>query len=318
MLIEGAPRLVLSVRSEVQSRRPHSGRVSITRCLSWGFALLGLAFLLSLVAVFLWQSGPIWRDAGTAFLTGKEWFYRRHLFGTAPMIYGTLVVSLIGLGVAGPIGVGAAIFTAEVLPPRLRIFVKLSIELLAGIPSVVYGLLGILFLRNWVYEGLARFDPLNGDTLLTAGILVGIMVLPTLMTLSDDALRGVPALQRQAARALGMNRSEVIWSVVLPQARSGILAAVLLALGRALGEMIAVFLVVGRQDNQWPNSLFSIRPWIESGQTLASKLGGSETNIAYGDPLHWAAMVSLGLILLVLVGGVTGVAFLFLKRGDRA
>ena len=115
---------------------------------------------------------------------------------------------------------------------------KITIELLAGIPSVVYGLLGILFLRNWVYRLLTPFDPLSGDTLLTAGLLVGVMILPTVMTLTDDALRGVPALQRQAARGLGLNVTETIVSVVVPQAWPGIAAAVLLAFGRSLGEMI--------------------------------------------------------------------------------
>ncbi|MGH8005932.1 MAG: PstC family ABC transporter permease, partial [Candidatus Binatia bacterium] len=155
------------------------------------------------------------------------------------------------------------------------------------------------------YHALAPFDPLSGDTLLTAGVLLAVMILPTVMTLSDDALRGVPGAQRAAARGLGLTQTEVVLGVSLPQALPGIVAATLLGLGRALGETIAVFLVVGRQDNQWPATLFSLRPLIAAGQTLTSKLGGSETNIAYGDPLHWAAMVGLGLILLGMVATVT-------------
>lgn len=127
------------------------------------------------------------------------------------------------------------------------------------------------------------------------------MILPTIMTLSDDALRGVPSSQRMAARGLGLTATETVFSVSLPQAFPGLLAAVLLALGRALGEMIAVFLVVGRQDNQWPVSFLSLRPLAEAGQTLASKLGSAETNIAYGAPLHWGAMMGLALVLLGLV-----------------
>ena len=114
------------------------------------------------------------------------------------MIYGTLVVAAVALGLAAPIGIGAAIFTAEYLPRRLRLVVKLTIELLAGVPSVVYGLLGILLLRNWVYDLLEPFDPLSGDTLLTAGLLLAVMILPTVMTLADDALRAVPAAQRDS------------------------------------------------------------------------------------------------------------------------
>lgn len=273
--------------------------------LSWGFSAVAAGFVLLMVGIFLWQSIPVWKHEGIGFLAGKKWFYRQEQFGALPMIYGTAVVSFIALLLAAPVGIGAAVFSAEFVPRRLRLAVKVLIELLAGIPSVVYGLLGILFLRDWVYWLLTPFDPLNGDTLLTAGILLAVMILPTTMTLCDDALRGVPAAQRLAARGLGLTQTEVILSVSLPQAARGMAAAVLLALGRALGEAIAVFLVVGRQDNQWPANLLSPRPLIESGQTLTSKLAGSETNIAYGDPLHWAAIVTLGLLLLALTITVT-------------
>lgn len=294
------------------------GRRSVTCLLSWGFTAVAIVFLAALVGVFCWQSLPVWSGIGREFLFGKQWFYRQHLFGTLPMIYGTAAVAFVALLLAVPIGIGSAICTSEMLPPRARIAVKILIEFLAGIPSVVYGLLGILFLRDWVYRLLTPWDPLSGDTLLTAGVLVGVMILPTIMTLADDALRGVSSIQRQAARGLGLNRTETICGVVLPQAWPGMIAAVLLAFGRALGEMIAVFLVVGRQDNQWPENLFSLRPFIQAGQTLASKLGGSETNIAYGDPLHWAAIVSLGLLLLGMVLGVTLLAFRFTERSGHA
>jgi phosphate transport system permease protein len=284
---------------------PWFGRGQPTRWLSYAFTAVALIFLFAMLGLFIWQSVPAWQHEGWGYLTGHRWFYRADLFGVLPMIYGTVAVAATALLIAGSIGIGAAIFTAEYLPDRLRFTVKVIIELLAGIPSVVYGLLGVLFLRNWVYQWLAPFDPLSGDTLLTAGILLGVMVLPTVMTLSDDALRGVPKAQRTAARSLGLNRGETIWFTVLPQAKRGILAALLLGLGRALGETIAVFLVIGRQDNQWPESLLSLRPLINAGQTLTSKLGGSETHIAYGDPLHWGAMVGLGLILLLLVIAVT-------------
>jgi phosphate transport system permease protein len=300
----------------VSKLNPSSRRWSYTWLSSLLFSGLAVAFLLGMVVLFCWQSIPVWRHEGAAYLTGHAWFYRHQQFGLTPMIYGSLLVALIALVIAVPLGLGTAIFTAEFLSPRLRLAVKVVVELLSGIPSVVYGLLGILLLRNWVYELLQRFDPLNGDTLLTAGILLGVMVLPTVMTLADDALRGVPAAQRIAARGLGLTQTETIFSVTLPQAASGICSAVLLGLGRALGETIAVFLVVGRQDNQWPEALFSLRPLIESGQTLTSKLGGSETNIAYGDPLHWAAMVGLGLVLLVMTLLLTLISIRLARRKD--
>lgn len=279
---------------------PASSRSGWIRGLSYGLSALALTFIVALVGLFVWQGLPAWRHEGLGYLTGPRWFSRQHEFGARAMIYGTVAVSTIALLLAAPIGLGTAIFTAEIVPHRVRIFVKIAVELLAGIPSVIYGLLGVLFLRNWVFTALEPLDLLSGDTLLTAGILLAVMVLPTVVTLSDDALRAVPAAQRQAARGLGLTRTETILTVSLPQARRGILAALLLALGRALGEGIAVFMVVGRQDNQWPENPWSLRPLLEAGQTLNSKLVSGETNLAYGDPLHWAAIVNLGLVLLAM------------------
>jgi len=285
--------------------------------MSYGFSGVAALFVVALVVLFIWQSLPLWKHEGAGFLTGTKWFYRQTQFGALPMIYGTVVVSAIALCLAAPVGIGAAVFSAEFVPSRLRLGVKIVVELLAGIPSVVYGLLGILFLRDWVYRALSPFDPLSGDTLLTAGILLAVMILPTLMTLCDDALRGVPSAQRMAARGLGLTQTEVVFSVSFPQAARGMVAAGLLALGRALGEAIAVFLVVGRRDNQFPANLFSLRPLGESGQTLTSKLASSETNIAYGDPLHWAAIVSLGLVLLAMAVGVTFIGTRVMRSGGH-
>lgn len=286
---------------------------SATAFFSWGFSALAVGTLLTLIVMLAVQSVPAWGHEGTGFITGTQWFFRHEKFGAAAMIYGSVAVALVALMLAAPVGMGAAIFAAEYLPSRLRLALKVVVELLAGIPSVVYGLLGILLLRDWVYEALVDFDPLSGDTLLTAGLLLAVMILPTIMTLSEDALRSVPSAQRMAARGLGLTSTETVLSVSLPQAFPGLLAAVLLALGRAMGEMIAVFLVVGRQDNQWPASFLSLRPLTEAGQTLASKLGGAETNIAYGTPLHWGAMMGLALLLLALVLSVT-LAAVWLRR----
>jgi len=244
---------------------------------------------------------PIWGHEGVGFITDTKWFFRQEEFGAASMIYGSVVVAIIAILIAAPLGVASAVFGVEFLPQKWRLTLKIVIELLAGVPSVVYGLLGVLILRNWIYDIFQDFDISSGDTLLTAGILLGIMILPTVMTLSDDALRSVPKNQRTAARGLGMNSSEAALFVALPQAMPGLLAAILLGIGRALGETIAVFLVVGRQDNQFPSNLFNLEPVLSSGQTLSSKLGGAETNIAYGDPIHWGAITGLGLILLSVV-----------------
>jgi phosphate transport system permease protein len=288
----------------------------MTRAASYLFSALAAVFSLAMVVVLVAQSAPIWRHEGIAFLTGTKWFFRQEQFGAAPMILGTVLTSFGALVLAAPVGIGAAVFTSEFLPSRLRLAVKVVIELLAGVPSVVYGLLGVLFLRNWIYDLLTPFDPLNGDTLLTGAVLLAVMILPTVMTLADDALRSVPASQRQAARGLGLTSTEVALHVSLPQASRGLVAAVLLGLGRALGEAIAVYLVVGRQDNQWPEKLLSLQPLIESGQTITTKLAGSETSIAYADPVHWGAICGLALILMMLVAGIT-VASAALQRLSR-
>ncbi len=280
-------------------------KASLTRWISIALSLLAGLALLAIVVLLLIESLPVWRHEGIRFITGTRWFYRAQEFGAAPMILGTVLTAFTALLIAGPVGIGAAIFTAEFLGSRFRLAVKILIELLAGVPSIIYGLLGILFLRNWIYNLLAPFDPLSGDTLLTGAVLLAVMILPTVMTLLDDALRAVPLSQRQAARSLGLNATEVVVHVSLPQSARGLLAALLLGLGRALGEAVAVFLVIGRQDNQWPEKLLSLRPLIEPGQSLTTKLAGSETNIAYGDPLHWGAICGLALVLMAIVLGIT-------------
>jgi phosphate transport system permease protein len=178
----------------------------MTRTLSWLFSAIAFLSVLLLAGVFFSQSLPVWQQEGAAYIAGHQWFYRQHQFGALSLIYGSVVVSLVALLLAGPLGLGTALFVAEYLPHRLRLAVKLPIELLAGIPSVVYGLLGILLLRDWVYDVFERFAPLSGDTLLTAGILLAIMLLPTVVSLCEDAFRAIPSGQRRAARALGLAR----------------------------------------------------------------------------------------------------------------
>lgn len=285
--------------------------------LAWACAAIGgtaLAAFAAMAVLFLIQSLPAWRHAGAGFLTGKQWFFRAELFGAAPMLYGTAAVSLVALALAVPLGLGAAYFTAEVASRRWRLALKLAIELLAGVPSVVYGLLGVLILRDLVYRLLTPLDPLSGDTLLTGGLLLAVMILPTVTTLADDSFRSVAASERRAGRALGLTRWQSFTAAVLPRALPGLISAVLLAFGRALGETIAVFLVIGRQDNQWPQRLLSLRPLAEPGQTLTSKLGGSETFLAFGEPLHWAAIAGLALVLLVASGAVTVIGTLLAGR----
>ena len=312
------------------SIRPWQGgrrRVEWLRRACYGASALSALAFAGLLALLVVESLPVWRAEGVAgFLLGERWFFRAGEFGALPMLFGTAAVSGVALALAAPVGVGAALFVAEVLPlvsERARLAAKTAIELLAGVPSVVYGLLGVLLLRDRVFDGLrwAGLDPLSGDTLLTGGVLLAVMILPTVVTFSEDALRGVPGADRRAARGLGLTRARTVLAVVLPRALPGIGAALLLALGRALGETIAVFLVVGRRDNQLPESLAPTdvaHALASGGQTITSKLGGAETFIAYGDPLHWGAILGLAVVLLAVVVGLTLASARVLRRRGGA
>jgi phosphate transport system permease protein len=281
-------------------------RFDLTRWAAFGGTALAAAFLLGCLGLLLAESLPVWRQVGAAaYLGGTQWSFRHGLFGALPMLYGTLVVALLALGLAAPLGLGAAVCLGELLPPRARVLTKATVELLAGVPSVVYGLLGVLLLREPMLRLLAPLEPISGDTLATAAVLLAVMILPTIVSLADDALAAVPASERLAARALGLTRTEALFGVVLPRARAGLVAALLLALGRAAGETIAVFLVIGRQDNLDPATLFSLGSLAAGGQTLTTKLGGPEVHIAYGDPRHWAALLGLALLVTVLVLALT-------------
>jgi phosphate transport system permease protein len=285
-------------------------RFDLVRVAAIVFSTITVAAIGAIFVFLLLGSVDALRQEGSAFFFSNRWSYRKQAFEAAAMLWGTVAVSLVAMIAAVPLSFGTALFLSEVAGPRLRIALKLVVELLAGIPSVVYGLLGVLFLREWMttlFEWLA-WDATSGDTLLTAGILLSVMILPTLVTLFDDAFHSVPTKQRDAARGLGLTRAEVALGVVARQARPALLGAVLLALGRALGETIAVFLVVGRADNRLPARGGFLQSLIEAGQTITSKLGGAETNIAVGDRLHTSALLALGLTLFLVVLGLTLVA----------
>ena len=251
------------------------------------------------VAYLIAGSFPALRAQGLSFFTDSGWLYRHGHYGAASMLFGSAAVAALALVIAVPPALATALFISEICTRRLHIALKVAVELLAGIPSVVYGLLGVLILRDWISRAFEQFhvDSLSADTLLTAGVLLAIMVLPTITTLADDALNAVPRTSREAARGLGLTRAEAVLTVVVPRAMPGLVGAVLLGFGRAIGETIAVFLVVGRADNR-PMSLGAL---FDAGQTITSKLGGSETNIAVGDPLHMSAMIALSLVLLSAV-----------------
>jgi phosphate transport system permease protein len=246
------------------------------------------------------RSGPVrWGDL----LTSAVWDQRSGRFGGAAMLWGTAAVAGIAMAIAAPLGWAAAIAISEVAPARWSRLLRTGCELLAVVPSIVYGLVGIAFIRPLVSH-LTGVP--GGDSLLTGGLVLAVMVLPTVVAVSVDALRSVPNSTREAAAACGLTRVEVTTAAVLPVARRGMGAGALLGLARALGETIAVFLLVGRADSILPRSPGeALSALVHPGQTLTTKLNGPETVLAGTSGAHWAALCALGLLLLSTVAALT-------------
>ena len=230
-------------------------------------------------------------------------------FGLLSMIYGSIAVCSIAMLIALPLGVSTAIYTSEFLSSRLRLPVKSFLELLAGIPSIIYGLIGIVILSPWL-EFL--FDINSGRTILAGGLLLAIMILPTIITLSDDALRNIPDKYRESSLSLGLYPFESIKNVLLPIAKTDLVGVTLLAIGRVLGETMAVMLVIGSID-RIPSPIYN---FLDPGQTITSKLGREIPEAAFGS-LHFSAMVFMGLCLLVFVLSLSSLALLKYKPEQR-
>lgn len=273
------------------------------RRLSWGVTLLvaGLALLIGLaLAVEAW---PAVQTFGPGFLVSTIWDPVAGRFGALPFLYGTLVSSALALLIAGPLSLGAAIYLAEIAPPRLRTVAGFLIELLAAIPSVVYGLWGIFVLAPVLRATVQPFlsatlgflplfqGPYFGVGLLTAGVLLAIMIIPTITAIARDVLLAVPNDQREGMLALGATRWEVVRYVVLPYARSGIVGALILGLGRALGETMAVTMVIGNRPII-SASLFS------PGYTMAAVIANEFAEAT--DDLYLAALLEIGLLLFLV------------------
>src|SRR2546428_3190197 len=276
--------------------------------------LIALIFLVALVIPAL----PAIRRFGLGFFVTRTWDPVRQTFGALPALYGTMVTSAIGMVIAFPIGLGAALFLAE--EARLGFLrgpLSFAVELLAGIPSVVIGLWAFFILTPLMRDNVdpflkhtLGFLPLfqgtaSGYGFLTAGVVLAIMVLPIMTALSRDVIRAVPLALREASLALGATNAETIWSVVLPYARVGITGAVLLSLGRALGETIAVTMVIGNRPDI-SGSLFS------TGYTLPSVIANEFTE-AVGN-VYLGALFYLGLVLVLITVVVNVLARLLIWR----
>lgn len=274
----------------------------------WVFAAMNFVFFVCAMGLGIFlvvESVPILRSEGLGFWVRENWWVGES-FGALPMICGSLIVTGLAIVLVLPVALSGALFTSEYLPPSFRRRVKGVMELLAGVPGIIYGLLGVSFLTVWVKDALNLLD---GNTLFTAGFLLAIMILPTVLTLSEDALHSVPSEFREAAESLGLTKLQTALRVVVPQSLPGIVGAVLLGIGRAMGETIAVMLVIGSLDRVPGFNIFV------PGQTIPSKLG-REAAEALGSELHWNALMGLGLTLFLLVAILTFSGNLFIRRGN--
>ena len=279
--------------------RPSWGdRIFRWLCQSSGLLLLLIAA--SIVGVLLIQAWPFL--AGEHFgqlLTSARWEPDKDLYGAQVVVFGTVVTSLIAMLIAVPLGIGSAAFLSEIAPVWVRKICGFLLELLAAIPSIVYGFWAKTFLAKFgllpIFDALGLENSSSGQGILTAGIVLAIMVLPYITAVSFDVCQAVPRSQREAALSVGATRWQTIWRVVLPYARPGIIAACFLALGRAVGETMAVTMVIG--NGQYLPESFS-QMLAGTGDTIPSKIAGSVKETTTADEQKYAALVTLGLLLL--------------------
>jgi phosphate transport system permease protein len=287
-------------RASLSGKRRSEG---VARSVAW----LGAAALLAVLAYMLLRlvqaSMPMWRAHGLGWLFARVWAPSEGVFGALPFIFGTLVTSAVALALATPVALGTALFVSELAPARIRRPIANVLDLLAAVPSVIYGLWGILVLvpllrpvQTWMGTHLSVLPvfsgPVPGPSFLTAGIVLAVMILPTISAVSREVFVTVPRDVREAAYALGSTRWEAIRLAVLPPARTGIVGGVILGLGRALGETIAVTMVIG-------NSAQVTRNLLSPGASMASVIAQEFTEAL--EPLHRPALIGVALALFVVV-----------------
>ena len=283
-----------------------------TRHLCQGAAISVILLAVVLVIVIFWQAWLSIETNGVSFFTQKTWAPQEEhrIFGSLAFVYGTLASSALAMLIAVPLGVGTAAFLSEIAPPWLRRPGSFLVEMLAAVPSVVYGFWGMYVLGPSLQKFVGAMGGPNfgGVGILPAGIILAIMIVPYVTAVSFDVCRAVPISQREAALALGATRWQTIWSVVLPYARPGIVGACFLALGRALGETMAVTMLIGNSTNI-EFSLFA------KGDTIASVIANQFTEATYD--LYLSALVELALVLLVVTIIVNSLARLLIWRVGR-
>ncbi|MDR2073657.1 MAG: phosphate ABC transporter permease subunit PstC [Spirochaetaceae bacterium] len=238
------------------------------------------------------------------FITGLEWkpAYEK-LYGILPMILGTIIVSFAAIILGLPLAILSAVFLAEFIPPKAAAFIRGGVELLAGIPSVVYGFFGLMVIVPWVKT---TFSVPSGNGLLAAAIVLGVMILPTVITIAETSLRAVPLSIREASLSLGASKMQTAWSVALPHAKSGVLAGVILGISRAVGETMAVILVAGNSPQLIQSLTGSIRTLTA---TIALEMG-------YAEGRHSEMLFSIGVVLFTLILILNSIILLIRRRTE--
>lgn len=246
---------------------------------------------------------------GIDFITGPVWETNSNLYGALPLIYGSLIIVAGALIVAVPLGVATAIFIAEVLPFSIKDIVKSLIELLASVPSVIYGFIGMIFLAPRISF---LFGLSSGTVALTASLILAIMAIPTIVSVSEEIIVAVPKEYKEAALALGATKWQTIKDVVIPTAKSGVFASIMLGFGRAIGETVAVLMVAGNV------AVIPKPPWnfLSPVYTLTAVVAMQMGEAAVGT-LEYSALFGLGLILFIITLLVNSLADIFVKRGIK-
>ncbi|MBI3991304.1 MAG: phosphate ABC transporter permease subunit PstC [Candidatus Omnitrophica bacterium] len=269
------------------------------------FLAFSAIFILGLITIFIFQEGlPLFFKTGfKEFFLGLKWSPLEGKFGILPMILGSLWVTFGALVFGVPLGLACAIFLSEFASKRLSNLLKPAIELLAGIPSVVYGFIGVMVLVPFIRVHFGG----SGFSVLAGAIVLAVMILPTIISISIDALRAVPDSYREGSLALGANRWQTVHMVVLPAARSGIITSVILGMGRAVGETMAVIMVAGNATNI-PHSV------LDSTRTLTTNIA-LELGYAMGNHRH--ALFATGIVLflfIMLLNGLVNISVGFKRR----
>ena len=263
-----------------------------------------------LICLFLFANGiPAMKEIGLLnFLTGAKWKPGNDIYGILPMILGSIYITAGAVAIGVPVGLLTAIFMAFYCPKRLYGLLKPCTELLAGIPSIVYGFFGMVVIVPCIRTVAALFDvDISGSSILAASVLLGIMILPTVIGVSEAALRAVPSAYYEGAVAMGARHERAIFTVMLPAAKSGVLAGVVLGIGRAIGETMAVIMVAGNQPRLTGNMLKGIR-------TMTANI---VIEMGYATGLHREALIATGVVLFVFIL-IINLTFSILKRRKQA